>query len=190
MSNQQYGGAKYSASQLTGVRTLTNGARGGFLAITKKDGTPGKRFVIFDAKNVNMAALQAARRRPITQAQAQTAFDKYYKNMRTAKYRRGPQKGKPRFHSPRGIKAARTYDLGHTMKGSRVISDARYLHNPHRYDYTGVDTGAKVRKVSAPSAKQLAARAAFTARAKARSRAGLQAQLPFANQQQVGGYWW
>lgn len=112
----------------------------------------------------------AARKyKPITADQARAAFTSYYAD---AKIARGPRKGQPRFATPLGAKRAMGYDRNHTKPAGRVVADSRYLRSPYAYDFQGVDTGSKVRKTgTAPSAKQLAARAAFTAMAKARSAA-------------------
>lgn len=156
-----------------------------------------------EAANVRnqLAKAQAARQnpKPITQAQAQKAFNAYYG--RTRNVSRGARKGQPVFKSPRGRKAARTYDLGHTSKN--VVADSRYLrrHGPRNYDFRGVDTGANVRK--APSAKQLSALARGRARGRAAAarRQGDRMNALFQQQgagrhqqggyqQQEGGFWW
>ena len=118
-----------------------------------------------DARRL-MDYVRAAKKRPITQAEAQAAFNRFYKSRANSRMTRGPNKGALRFASPRGRKAAMTYDLNHSSKPSRVITDARYLRNPGRWDYPGVDTGAKVRKVSP---KQLANQQRFAAMARARA---------------------
>merc|ERR1712232_147819 len=76
-------------------------------------------------------------RRKISVRAAKRAFNKYYRE------RKGTE---------RGNKIARTYDIRHTNK--RVVDDSRYLQNPHRFDYVGVDTGDVPRK--GRSAAQLA----------------------------------
>merc|ERR1711998_93699 len=73
---------------------------------------------------------------------AKRAFNRYY----------SPKRVGTVFKSPLGLKQSRTYDLNHT--GSRVVNDTRYRRNPKRFDYTGVDTGTKVRAKRSP--KQVA----------------------------------
>lgn len=169
MPYNQKGGRKLSRADLIPgtQRTLANGAIAGYVM---KNGS--RVFRIVESSRAAVAGAQAARRNPrqITKAQAQDAFDRYYNRTRTVK--RGPRKGSPRFKSPRGRRAARTYDKQH--RGANVVSDARYLHNPHAYDFQGVDTGSKARKALSP--KQRAALAA--------GRAKRAANL------QRGGYWW
>lgn len=157
----------------TSVKTLPNGAKGAYYNILTKDGKPARVFRIFESSPAAVQRALAARKNPrkITQAQAQQAFDKFYARTRTIK--RGPRKGQPRFASPAGRRRARTYDVNH--RGKKVVDDARFLHNPHAYDFQGVDTGAKARKPL--SAAQQAALA--------RGRAALQAKRG-----QAGGYWW
>jgi len=79
--------------------------------------------------------------RPITIQEARAAFDAYY----TAENRTRPSKKNPegrlRFNNAERSKA---YDTNYT--NSRVISDERYLRNPRKYDFLGVDTGPKIRK--------------------------------------------
>lgn len=169
MPYKQKGGRKLSRADLIPgtQRTLKNGAIAGYV------NQGGSRvFRIVESNRAAVAAAQAARSNPrqITKSQAQQAFDKFYNRTRTIK--RGPRKGSPRFASPRGRKAAKTYDKGH--RGAKVVNDARYLHNPHAYDFQGVDTGTKARKALSP--KQRAALAA--------GRAKSQATL------QRGGFWW
>lgn len=130
--------------------------------------------------------------KPITADQARAAFTEYYASNPT--YSRGPRKGVAKF-TAQGAKLAMAYDTNHT--GKRVVADTRYLRNPHRFDFQGVDTGAKVRKTSPPTAKQLAARAAFTAMAKARSKKGNQVAgggvaggVVDDLKKKVSGYWW
>jgi len=172
-------------------RTLANGAVGAFFNVVTKDGTPTRVFRIHSAAGpkgsaaakAQTAAARAARSNPrqITQAQAQQAFDKFYSRTRTIK--RGPRKGEPRFASPRGRKAAHTYDLTHTTSNpDKIISDARYLHNPSGWEFRGVDTGNKVRKPL--SAKQVAALKSGQDRIKAINAAKRAARG------QAGGYWW
>lgn len=158
-------------------RTLPNGAVGATYRMRTKD---GRDATVFRILRSTAAAAQAARDvrsnpRQITQAQARDAFKRYYARTRTIK--RGPRKGTPRFASPRGRKAAGTYDANHS--GKQVISDARYLHNPHAYDFQGVDSGALPRKRVTPS------QAAVLAAGRARRTANVRAKAG-----QAGGYWW
>lgn len=163
-------------------RVLANGAKGAFFNTVNKEGKPARVFRIYEAAGPKgspeakqqTAAARAARANPrvITQKQAQQAFDKFYARTRTIK--RGPRAGQPRFKSPAGRKRAMTYDLNH--RGKKVVNDARYLHNPHAYDFQGVDTGVKPVKKASP--KQLAALAKGRAALAARRRG------------QTGGYWW
>ena len=78
--------------------------------------------------------------RPITIQEARAAFDAYY----TAENRTRPSKihpeGRLRFNNAERSKA---YDTNYTS--SHVISDERYLRNPRKYDFLGVDTGPKIR---------------------------------------------
>ena len=99
-------------------------------------------------------------RRQITLGEAQRAFNKFYDP--STKFIRGPRKGQARFKSPRGVKAARTYDLNHTVRPDRIVTDTRYLLNPGRWDFVGVDTGPKVRK--GPTEGQLRVRQALANR--------------------------
>lgn len=162
-------------------RVLSNGATGAYFTKTKADGTQGQVFRIYKSTRAAVQGAIDARKNPrqITQAQAQQAFDKYYARTRTIK--RGPRKGQPVFASPRGRKAAHTYDLTHTSNKPR-ITDARYLHNPHAYEFQGVDTGSKVRKPL--SALQLATLGRGQDAIKAKNAAKR------ATRGQVGGYWW
>ena len=150
--------------------------------------------------NAALAAGEAKRARsstPLAPAAAQEAFDAYYKT--TRHFSKGPRKGQRVYKSSRGRKMARTYDLGHTKKGA-VISDMRYAgrHGPRLYDYQGVDTGKKVRKVSAA---QLANQERFADAARKRARTSRAGKLPKPSEAQLsealgegvpqlGGYWW
>jgi hypothetical protein len=168
-------------------RLLGNGATGAFFNTVRLDGTPTRVFRIY--KSTRAAAMEAvaARKSPrqITQTQAQQAFDKFYKRTRTIK--RGPRKGQPRFASPRGRKAARTYDLTHRSNNpDKLISDARYLHNPHAYEFQGVDTGNKVRKPMSPAQRAALKRGQDAIKAKNIAKAAAKR----AALGQAGGYWW
>jgi hypothetical protein len=160
-------------------RTLANGARVRQVRVRKLDGSLSAPVTRIISGATNMAAVRAFKNVAISSEQAQAAFNRFYG--RTQKHHRGAVKGTPIFKSPRGRKSAKTYDLGHTS--AKVVSDARYLRpiGPRSYDFTGVDTGSKVRKPL--SANQLTALA--TARAKL---ANKRAQR--GGNQQVAGYWW
>jgi hypothetical protein len=161
-------------------KTLPNGSVVVKVVGTKKDGTQSKpisRIVKGSSKSASTA--RTGKNAPITVEQAQRAFDLFYKRTRTLK--RGSSAGTPRFKSPSGRLAARTYDLGHTGK---VVADRRYLtpSGPFRYDFQGVDTGSKARKV--PSSKQASTLAAARAKLAAKRKALK------SNVNQVAGYWW
>lgn len=172
-------------------RVLNNGATGAYFTKVKADGTPAQVFRIYkaagpkgsDAAIAQTAAARAARSNPrqITQAQAQQAFDKFYNRTRTIK--RGPRKGQPRFASPRGRAAARTYDLTHTSNNPKKrVTDARYLHNPHAYEFQGVDTGNKVRKPMSAAQRAALQRGQDAIKAKNAAKRAARGQ--------AGGYWW
>lgn len=158
-------------------RELANGATGAFFNVTKADGTQGRVFRIYKSSRAAVQGAINARKNPrqISAAQAQQAFDKFYKRTRAIK--RGPRKGQPRFASPRGRMAAHTYDMTH-RSNKPVISDARYLRNPHAYEFSGVDTGSKVRKPLSDAQRAALARGRAKAAAKRAARG------------QAGGYWW
>lgn len=150
-------------------RTLANGAQAAYFNVV---GKPKPVFRIFASTRGAVARAQAARRNPrqITKAQAQQAFDRFYKGRRMPTFKRGANKGKSRFSSLVGRQRAMTYDIRHGSKP--VVNDVRYLNNPHAYDFQGVDTGTLVRKpLSAAQRNALAA-----GRAKRR-------------RTQTGGYW-
>jgi hypothetical protein len=90
--------------------------------------------------------------RKITIEEARAAFEKYYTENKIS---RGPRKGLPRYKQP---VRSKSYDAKYSTRADRVIDDARYLTNPRRYDFAGVDTGI----VRAPSAKQTALYAYLT----------------------------
>ena len=175
-------GAKVQGSE----RTLANGATGASFRVTKQDGSQGKVFRFIASTPAAAAAARAVRSNPrtISSSQAAQAFEKYYARNRAIK--RGPRKGEARWKSPRGRKQSMTYDKNH--RSGKVISDARYLKNPRSYDFQGVDTGSKARKPL--SVAQRAALAKGRAALRRGTRAGRAQSLPFAGQQQVGGYWW
>ena len=73
----------------------------------------------------------------ITLAEARVAFDKYYADNRR-------KNGKPRFKVPGCAKAT---DEHYRQKDERVITDARYLLNPGKWDFSGVDAGVNPKPV-------------------------------------------
>lgn len=160
-----------------GGKVLANGAVAGFVM-----GPKGPVFRILASTPGAAKRARDARSNPrqITQAEAQAAFDRHYRRTNTIK--RGPRKGQPRYASPRGRNSARSYDLNHTS--GRVISDARYLHSPHLYDFRGVDTGTKVRK---PLTEKQRAALGLGRAALQRRRSPTPAPRKL---KQAGGYWW
>ena len=167
MPRQQQG-----SGQLGESKTLANGAVGQYTL----NATGKKVFRIVSGATDGMVAARAGRgagRPAVSQAAAQKAFDAYYK--RTRKVSRGPRKGQPVYKSPRGRKAARTYDLGHTSQS--VVGSTLYTarHGPRLHDYTGVDTGTKTRAPSS-AAQQAALAAGRAALAAARQGGGRQQQ--------------
>lgn len=220
---QQQGGVRYAArgpnknavqilSEVPGSeQVLSNGAVGAkFNAIT----SDGKRTVVFRIVGSTPEAARQARRarskpRKITLEEAQKAYDKYYYGKGPIPtYRRGERKGEPRFASQRGRHAAGTYDRKHTNP-KRIVDDARYLSNPHYYEFRGVDTG-NVQRAPASRA-QLAARAKGWRTIEAKRKAADAAKSPYGRRSpvaaarsfrrppasrsrspvnQYGGYWW
>ena len=161
-------------------KTLPTGAIATKYVGTKLDGKESKPISRLVGTAESAARARAGKRQPITLEQAQKAFDLFYKRTRTVK--RGPKAGKPRFATDQGRRAARTYDFNTTLKPERVITDSRYLSHsgPFRYDFAGVDTGSKPRKVA--TAKQLATLTA--------ARTKLASKLASKRPNQVAGYWW
>lgn len=123
-------GAGDESRIVRGRRVLANGAVAGYVIA---DGKEKWRIVTGASKTY----LDGVRRRAgsphkaLSPKAAQLAFNRHY----------GPR-GLKHYKSPRGQKVARTYDLNHTKN---VVGDIRYRRSPHRFDYQGVDTGAKVR---------------------------------------------
>jgi hypothetical protein len=153
------------------VKTFANGVEGGYFMNPN-----GKK--VFRFTKSSAAATQYARdqsQRKITPDEARAAFNRYYGTTSAMHPRTGARK----YASPRGQKSAKTYDMKRTKPGY-VITDARYLRNPSRFDYPGVDDGTKPKKtVSRATLDRLAAgRAKLAAK---RSAA--------ASAVQVGGYW-
>ncbi len=184
-------------------RDLSNGAAGEY-----RLNANGKLVfrIVQGANKAGIKKMQEARKHPrkISKAEAQAAYDKYYTGRRP-NIRRGPRKGTPRFSSPRGMRAAGTYDLNHTNQ--RVITDARYLRNPHRYDFEGVDTGSRVRKPVSEKQRAALERGRAVATRNRRTRIGNSStgiasmgyglqdqqggmQYQQDQQSQQGGFWW
>jgi hypothetical protein len=133
---------KVSGDRMTFV--LGNGAEAGYVAATKtvktKEGrevqVPTKRFVIVKGsiqpgEHLNRVGKgsRIAAAKPIDIDQAERAFKKYYKN---------------RKYSTQGRRlAAMSYDLRHSPKDpSKIVIDDRYLRNPGKFDYKGLDDGS------------------------------------------------
>lgn len=142
--NMDGGGDKYTVEDIIkhkgrSVETLSNGAIAGY--VNTPDGVRWR--IVQGASPAYMSTIAAKRgvSKPVTKVKAQRAFNRYY-NKKDAN-------GK----LLRGVRA-RTYDLNHTRDPAFVVGDQRFLRNPNRYDFEGVDTGDKVR---APrSVKQIA----------------------------------
>lgn len=160
------------------TKTYKNGATGAKFNAVKADGgkTVVHRIIASTGASASAARDARANPKPITQAQAKKAYDRAYKP--GAKIRRGPNKGAPRFKSDKGAMAAKTYDAGHTKN---VIADSRYLKNPYKFDFAGVDAGNKVRKPRTDAQK------AATKRLVARNKVMAGKTLSV---DQLGGYWW
>lgn len=169
-------------------RQLKNGATAAYF--TKPDGTRVFRIYKSSAAIARQATLARQNPRKITKAEAQAAFDRHYN--RTTRKRRGPVgadgRRAPRYASPTGRRSARTYDMNHT---SRVVDNALYLNSPWRYDFQGVDTGAKARKPLSAAQKAALAkgRAALAAKRRAQ-KGGACSRQHGASAVQLGGYWW
>jgi len=161
-------------------KTLPTGAIATKYVGFKLDGKESKPISRLVGTKESAERARKGKRQPITIEQAQKAFDLFYKRKRTVK--RGPKAGKPRFTTDQGRRAARKYDLNTTLKPKRVIADSLYLSNsgPFLYDFAGVDTGSKPRKVA--TAKQLATLTA--------ARAKLASKLASKRPNQIAGYWW
>lgn len=177
-------GAKKAAPKVGDTRTLANGVRGEYrlndngklvFRIVKADPKHPRKQATYmkDGKKVTGdAAALAARKaraakprkadRKLSQADAQKAFDKWYGSMTVT---RGANKGKARFSSEKSRDRKKAYDLKYTDE-KMVIDDVRYAHNPHRFEYRGVDTGPATRK----------------------QRGGARRQQ--GGKRQQGGYWW
>lgn len=134
-----------------GYRTSEKtGARGAWFKTT---GAKGQPVVVFrwieGASPEYLAQIRELRGRsppkPITKKGATRAFNRYYT------YSPGG-----RFKSARGAQMAKTYDLNRGPKTQDLlIGDRRYLRNPHKYDFDGVDNlGTMPHKKASP--KQLA----------------------------------
>lgn len=163
-------------------RVLANGATLARFRAKKADGTATEVSRII-ASNPGAAAVARTGVRsapkPITLEQAKKAFDRFYS--------REDHKG---YASLKGQQLAKAYDSNHTT--GQTIADARYLKNPSRWEFQGVDTGAKIRK--ALTAKQVAnlaaGRAAGAAKKATKGTAAPKCVKGCVPARQVAGYWW
>jgi len=123
--------------------TLANGAQGTYVN--------GKWRIVKGASAAQLSAARSLRgSKKLSQASAKRAFERYYKQRS--------------YKSDRSRKAARSRDLSSRPKSDKKITDTtRYLRNPGRLDYPGVDVGERV------SAARGNAAALAAARGKARS---------------------
>jgi hypothetical protein len=137
-------------------RQLANGAMAGY--VNGPAGKPVWRILSGASKDyMRSIARSGPRTYPaISPKAAKRAFNRHYNKS-------------PRYKSPRGRKQARSYDLGH--KAPRVVTDSRYRRSPHRFDYPGVDVGAKPNTKLSGAKLAAAQQRAASARA-ARSQAG------------------
>ena len=179
----QTGGARATkvGNPIGPIRELMNGAKGALFNLS--NGKTGFRIINGPTHRVPP--------RPITQAEAQKAFDKYYSRIGTV--RRGPRKGTPRFASTRGLKSARTYDLRHEKPAAKIIKDSRYLSpsGPYQFDYPGVDAQLMETRVRKPlSQRQRDNLARGRAQRSVRNKGWSQGADNFPPLQQQGGYWW
>lgn len=169
------------------TKSASNGMVYGKYRITKKDGTEGVAVRILTQGNSGVGqqiakhardarSAEARARTPITQAQAQAAFDRFYARTQKITNASGQKVGV--YASPRGRRSARTYDLNHTLSSpSKLINDRRYISRPDLYDFAGVDAGAKQRKALSDSQRAVLGRGqAALARGRAKP--------------QVAGFWW
>ena len=130
-------------------KSKITGAKGAFFKHTNAKGEVVKIFRFIEGATPEyLAGIRQLRgqspRKPITQRGATRAFNKYYTYSPNG-----------RWASPRGAKLAKTYDLNRGPKRPEyLVNDRRYLRNPGKYDFDGVDNiGTKAHKM--PSAKQL-----------------------------------
>ena len=155
-----FGAGKYSRSDLVAGpkdpsgngRQLANGAMAGY--VNGPNGKPVWRILSgADAGYMRSIAQRGPRTYPaISPKAAKRAFNRHYNKS-------------PRYKSPRGRKQARSYDLGH--RAPRVVTDSRYRRSPHRFDYPGVDVGAKPNtKLSGAKLAAAQRRAAMARRAR------------------------
>lgn len=182
-SSQFWGGAQKQAKyydghpdqlKSEGYRTSkTTGARGAFFKHINAKGQEVKIFRFIEGATPEyLAKIRQLRgqspRKPITQRGATRAFNKYYT------YSPGG-----RWASPRGAKLAKTYDLNRGPKRPEyLVNDRRYLRNPGKYDFDGVDNLGTKSHRAAPSAERrtqmkadlVKARAAKAAKSKSPSR--------------------
>lgn len=117
--------------------TLASGVKAGYKKATSSSGKAYLRWVIVDASankgkgNANMKAISARRgSKSLSRKSAERAFNRYY---RTRDY-----------ESPRARKAAMSRDMHYSPKDAKkVTSTTRYLRNPGKLDYPGLDAGPK-----------------------------------------------
>jgi len=119
--------AKYSRKDIVhGERELKNGAIAGFVLV---DGQPRWRIV----SGASAAYLNRVRRakgspkKNISARAAMRAFNRYYKNKS--------------YRTKRGRATARTRDLCSDNQARNQTTT--YRRSPHRWDYAGVDDGAR-----------------------------------------------
>jgi len=159
-----FGAGKYSRNDLVAGpkdpsgngRQLANGAMAGY--VNGPNGKPVWRILSgADAGYMRSISQSGPRTYPsISPKAAKRAFNRHYNKS-------------PRYKSPRGRKQARSYDLGH--RAPRVVTDSRYRRSPHRFDYPGVDVGAKPNTKLSGAKLAAAQQRAASARAR-RSQAG------------------
>ena len=139
-----------------------NGTKGGYFRVDGK-----VVYRIYESSKEIGEALAGARRAtaarrrtgsmPLSAKSAQNVFNRYYGA--ASKVGRGPRKGSPRWASPKKRRAARSYDVRHTLNNaSKVITDDRFRHNPGKYDYPGVDTGVERRGPKTKAERNAAAK--------------------------------
>lgn len=120
---------KYNRSDIVrGQKTLANGAVAGFVI----DDQGREVFRIIEGGNPPTGAQR--KHKSISPAKAQAAFNKYWGARRSAAF------GNPK--KLRAVNAAKKRDLAYGSP-SRKVSTRTYLANPGRYDFEGVDFGAK-----------------------------------------------
>jgi len=154
-------------------KTLRNGAIGASVWVTKQDGTLGKRFKIHTGPNAARAepGYQRGEQKQISLAQAKRAYNDYYADT-------------SRWTTAKGRKTALTRDNNYT---NNVTLTSTYARNPGKYDYPGVDDGAKKPKPRTEAQKTKLRENLVKARA-AKQKGGYQQHQQ--NQQHQQGGWW